>query len=213
MEWAWLWRFNALRNWALLLSCDYVLKFDWYCQLSGSGSNSLNSWKLPGHFSYGLGMRLPRLGDLVNLCYMGKSFRVDGLCYVCCWSKYKGCSSRIPIRWHLWNTRHLQRESSLIQIRPPAGWSTVACSHKCICRISVSVHAHTVKVMGTTPSVKIGKHTRVTGRFVPRPSHPSVCFWWPSVCHRESGSWMAKLTWDIPEMLTTGHLNKPNLPT
>ena len=30
----------------LLLSCDYVLKFDWYCQLSGSGSNSLNSRKL-----------------------------------------------------------------------------------------------------------------------------------------------------------------------
>ena len=24
----------------LQLSCDYVLKFDWYCQLSGSGSNS-----------------------------------------------------------------------------------------------------------------------------------------------------------------------------
>jgi len=42
----------------LLLSCDYVLKFDWYCQLSGSGSNSLNSRKLPGRFSYGLGTRL-----------------------------------------------------------------------------------------------------------------------------------------------------------
>jgi len=42
----------------LLLSCDYVLKFDWYCQLSGSGSNSLNSRKLPGHFSYSLGTRL-----------------------------------------------------------------------------------------------------------------------------------------------------------
>jgi len=26
----------------LLLSCDYVLKFDWYCQLSSSRSNSLN---------------------------------------------------------------------------------------------------------------------------------------------------------------------------
>ena len=44
--------------WVLLLSCDYVLKFDWYCQLSGSRSNSLNSWKFPGRFSYGLGMRL-----------------------------------------------------------------------------------------------------------------------------------------------------------
>jgi len=59
MEWAWLWRFNALRrNRVLLLSCDCVLKFDWYCQLSGSGSNSLNSRKLPGHFSYSLGTRL-----------------------------------------------------------------------------------------------------------------------------------------------------------
>jgi len=59
MEWAWLRRFNALRcNWVMLLSCDCVLKFDWYCQLSGSGSNSLNSQKLPGHFSYGLGTRL-----------------------------------------------------------------------------------------------------------------------------------------------------------
>ena len=56
--WAWLRRFNALCNWVLLLSCDYVLKFDWYCQLSGSGSNSMNSWKLPGCFSYSLGMRL-----------------------------------------------------------------------------------------------------------------------------------------------------------
>ena len=45
----------------LLLSCDYVLKFDWYCQLSGSGSNSLNSRKLPGRFSYGLGTRLTRM--------------------------------------------------------------------------------------------------------------------------------------------------------
>ena len=58
VEWAWLRRFNALRNWVLLLSCDYVLKFDWCCQLSGSGSNSLNSRKLPGRFSYGLGTRL-----------------------------------------------------------------------------------------------------------------------------------------------------------
>ena len=57
-KWAWLRRFNALQSWVLLLSCDYILKFDWYCQLSGSGSNSLNSWKLLGRFSYGLGMRL-----------------------------------------------------------------------------------------------------------------------------------------------------------
>jgi len=58
MEWAWLRRFNALRNWVLLLSCDCVLKFDWYCRLSGSESNSLNSRKLPGCFSYRLGTRL-----------------------------------------------------------------------------------------------------------------------------------------------------------
>ena len=45
-------------NWVLLLSCDDVLKFDWYCQLSGSGNNSFSSWKLPDCFSYGLGMRL-----------------------------------------------------------------------------------------------------------------------------------------------------------
>ena len=37
----WLRRFKAL-----LLSCDNVLKFDWYCQLSGSGNNSLNSQNL-----------------------------------------------------------------------------------------------------------------------------------------------------------------------
>jgi len=42
----------------LLLSRDYVLKFDWYYQLSGSGTNSLNSRNLPGHFSYDVGMRL-----------------------------------------------------------------------------------------------------------------------------------------------------------
>jgi len=45
---------------SLLLSCDYILKFDWYCQLSGSKSNSLNSRKSPGRFSYGLGTRLGR---------------------------------------------------------------------------------------------------------------------------------------------------------
>jgi len=55
MEWAWLRKFNAWISWVLLWSCDNVLKFDWYCQLSGSGSNSLNSQKLPGRFSYGLG--------------------------------------------------------------------------------------------------------------------------------------------------------------
>ena len=41
-----------------MVQCDYILKFDWYCQLSGSGSNHLNLWKLPGRFSYGLGTRL-----------------------------------------------------------------------------------------------------------------------------------------------------------
>ena len=42
-----------------LLSCDNVLKFDWYlyCQRSGSRNNSLNSQKFPVHSSYGLGMR------------------------------------------------------------------------------------------------------------------------------------------------------------
>jgi len=54
-EWAWLQHFNAWCNWVLLLSCDTVLKFDWYCWLSGSRSNSLNSWKLPDPFSFGLG--------------------------------------------------------------------------------------------------------------------------------------------------------------
>jgi len=38
--------------------CDNSLKFDCYCQISGSGSSSLNSCKLPGCFSYGLGTRL-----------------------------------------------------------------------------------------------------------------------------------------------------------
>ena len=35
-----------------------LLKFDWYCQLSGSRSNSLNLCKLSGSFSYNLGMSL-----------------------------------------------------------------------------------------------------------------------------------------------------------
>ena len=68
MEWVWLRRFNALCNWVLLLSCDYILKFDWYCQLPGSGSNSLNSQKLPGHFSYGLGTRLHTARKECNMC-------------------------------------------------------------------------------------------------------------------------------------------------
>ena len=34
-----------------VLSCDSDLKSDWVFQLSGSGSNSLNSRKLPGRFS------------------------------------------------------------------------------------------------------------------------------------------------------------------
>jgi len=56
MEWAWL---NSIWcTWVLLWSHDNIIKFDLYCQLSGSRSNSLNSWKLPGHFPYGLGTRL-----------------------------------------------------------------------------------------------------------------------------------------------------------
>ena len=53
---------QCMSNWVLLLSCDNILKLDWCCQLSGSRSNSLNSWKLPGHFSYGLGTRLGTAG-------------------------------------------------------------------------------------------------------------------------------------------------------
>ena len=41
-----------MMQFGLLFSCDSVLKFDWFCQLSDSGSNSLNSHKLPGPFSY-----------------------------------------------------------------------------------------------------------------------------------------------------------------
>ena len=61
MERAWLWWFHAWRNWVLLLSCDNILKFDRYrqlSQLSSSRSNSLNLQKLPDCFSYGLGTRL-----------------------------------------------------------------------------------------------------------------------------------------------------------
>jgi len=56
---------HCITHWVLLLSCDYVLKFDWYCQLSGSGSSSLNSQKLPGRFSYRLGTRLGVVGSVV----------------------------------------------------------------------------------------------------------------------------------------------------
>ena len=43
--------FSAQCSWVLLLSCDNVLKFDRYCQLSGNRStcSSLNSWKLHDH--------------------------------------------------------------------------------------------------------------------------------------------------------------------
>ena len=40
-----------MMQFGLLLSCDSDLKSDWVFQLSGSGSNSLNSRKLPGRFS------------------------------------------------------------------------------------------------------------------------------------------------------------------
>jgi len=52
------WHFNPWHNYILLLSCDNVLKFNWYCQLSDSRSNSLNSRKFPARFSYGCEMRL-----------------------------------------------------------------------------------------------------------------------------------------------------------
>jgi len=38
----------------LLLTCNNALKFDWYCKLSGSESNSLNLWEIPDRFSYSL---------------------------------------------------------------------------------------------------------------------------------------------------------------
>jgi len=50
--------FQCMTQLGLLLSWDNVLKFDWYYQLSGSRSNSLNLQKLPGHYSYSLGRRL-----------------------------------------------------------------------------------------------------------------------------------------------------------
>ena len=52
--------FQRMTQFGLLLSCDSDLKSDWVFRLSGSGSNSLNSQKLPGHFSSqnGLGTRL-----------------------------------------------------------------------------------------------------------------------------------------------------------
>ena len=53
----------CIMQWVLLLSCDNLLKFDWYCQISGSRSNSLNSWNMSGHFSYSLGMRL--VGEVI----------------------------------------------------------------------------------------------------------------------------------------------------
>ena len=68
----------------LLLSCDNVLKFDWYCQLSGGRSNSLNSRKLPGCFSYGLGMRLRGewgRGDL----WLGQESRLSSCALLCEW--------------------------------------------------------------------------------------------------------------------------------
>ena len=43
--------FQRMTQFGLLLSCDSDLKSDWVFQLSGSGSNSLNSRKLPGRFS------------------------------------------------------------------------------------------------------------------------------------------------------------------
>ena len=48
----------AWRIWVYCCNGNNVLKFDWYCQPSRKGSNSLNSWKLPGHFFYGLRTRL-----------------------------------------------------------------------------------------------------------------------------------------------------------
>ena len=52
---------NCYCNWVLWLSCDNVPKFNWVWQLSGGGSNNLNSRNLPGHLFYSMGMRLRSL--------------------------------------------------------------------------------------------------------------------------------------------------------
>ena len=54
--------FQHMMQYDLLLSCDSILKSDRYCQLFGSRSNSLNSCKFPGCFSYGLETRLTQSG-------------------------------------------------------------------------------------------------------------------------------------------------------
>ena len=46
--------FECMMQFGILLSCNSVLISDWFCQLSGSGSNSLNSLFL----LHGLGMKL-----------------------------------------------------------------------------------------------------------------------------------------------------------
>jgi len=53
----------------------------WLVLLSGSGSNSLKSWKFPGRFSYGLGTRLvtkwhehPARGPRLESCLDPRSF-------------------------------------------------------------------------------------------------------------------------------------------
>jgi len=48
---------NSPMHDAIVFYCFHVTMFWRYCQISGSGSNSLNLQKLPDHFSYGLGMR------------------------------------------------------------------------------------------------------------------------------------------------------------
>ena len=56
----WLRCFNA---WHKCIYKCHVKKFYWYCQIFGSGSNTLNSQKFPGHISprpfssYGMGTR------------------------------------------------------------------------------------------------------------------------------------------------------------
>ena len=62
--------FQRTTQFSLLLSCDSNLKSDWVFQLSGSGSNRLNSRKLPGRFS------LPKWPGTRLQCYRNSTLTV-----------------------------------------------------------------------------------------------------------------------------------------
>ena len=44
--------------------CDKFCNLIWYFQFLGSQSNSLNLWKLPSHFSYGMRLSPPLIPDI-----------------------------------------------------------------------------------------------------------------------------------------------------